>query len=168
MGWVVGVWLVGLGRALGEQSVGYEDASVCVWQKGGWHSDADDGDRTHTQPSHLPTLQPTHPSQQPNRLDPVIQALDGELLNAKTEADAARLKQQIKEREDALLPLYLQVCICKYRAVWGLIDGATAGDEKREGRAHGTALIPASHIHPQPTSYRWPTSSPTCTTAPAA
>ncbi len=44
-----------------------------------------------------------------HRLDPVIQALDGEMVNAKTEADAAKLKQQLKEREDALLPLYLQV-----------------------------------------------------------
>ncbi len=44
-----------------------------------------------------------------HRLDPVLQALDGEVLNAKTEADATRLKAQVKEREEALLPLYLQV-----------------------------------------------------------
>lgn len=35
-------------------------------------------------------------------------ALDSELENT-NEDDAARLKKQIKEREDALLPLYLQV-----------------------------------------------------------
>ncbi|TFJ85787.1 hypothetical protein NSK_003291 [Nannochloropsis salina CCMP1776] len=44
-----------------------------------------------------------------HRLDPVIQALDGELQNAKTEQDAAKLTQQLKEREEALLPLYTQV-----------------------------------------------------------
>lgn len=44
-----------------------------------------------------------------HRLDPVIQALDGELQNAKTEVDATKLKQQVKEREEALLPLYMQV-----------------------------------------------------------
>lgn len=58
------------------------------------------------------------------------------------------MKQQIKEREDALLPLYLQVCICKYRAVCGLIDGWTAWGEKRE-EAHGTAFKAVSHIQPQ-------------------
>lgn len=67
--------------------------------------------RVHASDKELTTDPPTPHAQheRPNSLDPVIQALDGELQNAKTEADAARLKQQIKEREDSLLPLYLQV-----------------------------------------------------------
>jgi len=38
-----------------------------------------------------------------------MMALDAELEVAATEADAARLKKMIKDREEALLPMYLQV-----------------------------------------------------------
>ena len=45
----------------------------------------------------------------PHRLDPLMVSLDAELEAATTEEDAIRLKKQIKDRQDALLPLYLQV-----------------------------------------------------------
>jgi len=44
-----------------------------------------------------------------HRLDPLLQQLDSELDVAATEDDAEIIKKQIKSREDALLPLYLQV-----------------------------------------------------------
>ncbi len=44
------------------------------------------------------------------RLDPLILDLDAQLDAASNEEDAIRLKKAIKDREDALLPLYLQVC----------------------------------------------------------
>lgn len=43
------------------------------------------------------------------QLDPVLVALDAEMSMAASEEDAAGLKKQIKSREDALLPMYLQV-----------------------------------------------------------
>lgn len=38
-----------------------------------------------------------------------MQTLDAELDAAPTEADSERIKKLIKEREEALLPMYLQV-----------------------------------------------------------
>jgi acetyl-CoA carboxylase/biotin carboxylase 1 len=44
-----------------------------------------------------------------HQLDPVLQHLDGELESAPTAEDATETKRAIKEREDAIMPLYLQV-----------------------------------------------------------
>lgn len=43
------------------------------------------------------------------QLDPVLLGLDADLKLAGSEEDEQALKQQIKAREDALLPMYLQV-----------------------------------------------------------
>lgn len=43
------------------------------------------------------------------KLDPVLVVLDAEMSMAGSEEDALGLKKQIKSREDALLPMYLQV-----------------------------------------------------------
>ncbi|KAG5181165.1 acetyl-CoA carboxylase [Tribonema minus] len=44
-----------------------------------------------------------------HQLDVILRSLDADLEVAATPEDAAALKKQIKEREDALLPMYLQV-----------------------------------------------------------
>ncbi|CBJ32783.1 Acetyl-CoA carboxylase [Ectocarpus siliculosus] len=44
-----------------------------------------------------------------HELDPVLQGLDGDVPMAGSEEDEQALKKQIKSREDALLPMYLQV-----------------------------------------------------------
>ena len=43
------------------------------------------------------------------QLDPVLQGLDADMKVAGSEEDEQSLKKQIKSREDALLPMYLQV-----------------------------------------------------------
>lgn len=43
------------------------------------------------------------------QLDPVLQGLDGDVPMAGSEEDEQALKKQIKSRENALLPMYLQV-----------------------------------------------------------
>ncbi|CAN0462184.1 unnamed protein product, partial [Laminaria digitata] len=43
------------------------------------------------------------------QLDPVLQGLDADMKVAGSEEDQQALKKQIKSREDALLPMYLQV-----------------------------------------------------------
>lgn len=43
------------------------------------------------------------------QLDPVLQGLDADMKVAGSEEDEQGLKKQIKSREDALLPMYLQV-----------------------------------------------------------
>ena len=44
-----------------------------------------------------------------HQLDPILKSLDSELETADTAEDIASLKKQIKEREDTLMPMYLQV-----------------------------------------------------------
>lgn len=56
-----------------------------------------------------------------HQLDPVLKGLDTELEVAATSEDAAILKAQIKEREAALMPMYLQVCHWSLSlAVWAV------------------------------------------------
>lgn len=43
------------------------------------------------------------------QLDPVLMGLDADMKVAGSEEDEQGLKKQIKAREDALLPMYLQV-----------------------------------------------------------
>lgn len=46
------------------------------------------------------------------QLDPVLNGLDADMKVAGSEEDEQALKKQIKAREDALLPMYLQVILC--------------------------------------------------------
>lgn len=45
------------------------------------------------------------------QLDPVLKGLDADVATAGSEEDVEALKAQIKGRENALLPMYLQVCM---------------------------------------------------------
>lgn len=45
------------------------------------------------------------------QLDPVLKGLDADVATAGSEEDVEALKAQIKSRENALLPMYLQVCL---------------------------------------------------------
>ncbi|CAM9461200.1 unnamed protein product, partial [Phaeothamnion confervicola] len=47
--------------------------------------------------------------QKMHQLDPLLRALDADLEVAATPEDAAQLKKSVKEREDQLAPLYLQI-----------------------------------------------------------
>jgi hypothetical protein len=44
-----------------------------------------------------------------HQLDPILKSLDADLEVSSTPEDATGLKKQIKEREDTLMPMYLQV-----------------------------------------------------------
>ena len=44
-----------------------------------------------------------------HQLDPILKSLDADLEVSSTPEDASGLKKQIKEREDTLMPMYLQV-----------------------------------------------------------
>ena len=53
-----------------------------------------------------------------SQLDPVLLGLDADLKLVGSEEDEQALKQQIKAREDALLPMYMQVSTRGPERLW--------------------------------------------------
>lgn len=77
------------------------------------------------------------------QLDPVLKGLDADVATAGSEEDVEALKAQIKSRENAFLPMYLQVC----RKVCGLrIYGAEGVCLTQRPQSAKIGLFPSGNL----------------------